>query len=268
MSRVVGSEVSIELMVNCKTYPAVSSKYVETVCTGGVRPNGDFVRLYPVPFRFLDTDEQYKRWDVIRVRAYRDTKDQRPESWHIEPGVAIERLEAITTDRQRWEWMKKSVHESAEAMESRKLTNGCVQIEPVEFYWKPDSKEWTPNQMNVIRQGDLFASKEQMLSLADRVPWQFRLKYREKNTGRMDDGKVLAWSYYQGFRRARSRMGTDEEALETIADRVRGSIFNPEKRVFAILGTHSRFGHWMISSLYHVPNEVIEKDGQKGTLLF
>ena len=66
-------------MVNCKTYPAVSTKYVETVCTGGIQPNGEFVRLYPVPFRFLEIEEQYGRWDVIRVQAYRDTKDSRPE---------------------------------------------------------------------------------------------------------------------------------------------------------------------------------------------
>ena len=268
MSRVIGSEETLELMVNCKTYPAVSTKYVETVCTGGVRPNGDFVRLYPVPFRFLDTEEQYARWDVIRVRAYRDTKDPRPESWHIEPGVAIEKVEAITTDKRRWEWMSKTIHESAEAMEARGMTNGCVEIEPIELYWKSDPKEWTPNQMNVILQGDLFAPKEQMESLSDRVPWQFRLKYREKNTGRTDDGKVLAWSYYQGYRRARLGVARDEDALEVIADRVRGSIFNPEKTVFAILGTHSRFGHWMISSLYHVPTEVIATDERKGALLF
>jgi hypothetical protein len=153
-------------------------------------------------------------------------------------------------------------------MESLELTNGCVQIEPLEFYWKPDSKKWTSRQRQVILQGDLFASAEQMKSLADRVPWQFRLKYREKHTGRMEDGKLLAWSYYQGFRRARLKLNADEEALQTIAERVKCSIFNPERRVFAILGTHSRFGHWMISSLYHVPTEIIEKDEQKGGLLF
>ena len=268
MARILGSESTIELMVNCKTYPAVSSRYVETVCTGGVMPTGEFVRLYPIPFRFLDSEEQYKRWDVIRVRAYRDSKDTRPESWHIEPGVAIERIDTITSEKRRWDWMRATVHDSATAMESKGLTNGCVDIEPLELYWKPDPKEWTPAQKEVILQGDLFASKEQMLSLADRVPWQFRLKYREKNTGREDDGKVLAWSYYQGFRRARDKVKTDEEALETVAERIKNSIFNPERNVFAILGTHSRFGHWMISSLYHLPTEIISKDGQRGGLLF
>lgn len=268
MTKIPESEQTIELMVNCKTYPAVSTKYVETVCTGGVRATGEFVRLYPVPFRFLDTEEQYDRWDVIRVRAYRDTKDPRPESWHFIPGTQIEKLRRITTDKRRWDWMKKTVHDSAEAMEAKGVTNGCVEVEPIEFYWKPDSKEWTPNQLSVIQQGDLFATKEQMQGLADRVPWQFRLKFREKVTGRVDDGKVLAWSYYQGFRRARSECLSDAEALEKIAEKVKQSIFNPERTVFAIFGTHSRFGHWMISSLYHVPTTIIEKDLKQGGQLF
>lgn len=268
MGKISESEQTIELMVNCKTYPAVSTKYVETVCTGGVQATGEFVRLYPVPFRFLDAAEQYGRWDVIRVRAYRDTKDPRPESWHFVPGTPIEKIDHISTEKRRWEWMRKTVHASAAAMDEKGVTNGCVEIEPIELYWKPDPREWTPSQLSVIQQGDLFATKEQMQELADRVPWQFRLKYREKATGREDDGKVLAWSFYQGFRRVRNDSPSDQAALEVIAQRVRNSIFNPERKVFAILGTHSRFGHWMISALYHIPSDVIEKDQRQGGRLF
>lgn len=268
MARIPGSEETIEMVVNCKTYPSVSSKYVETVCTGGVRPDGRFVRLYPVPFRFLNAGEQYERWDLIRVRAHQDSKDTRPESRHFEPGTAIEVIEKIKSENRRWEWMRGTVHDSASAMEKKGLTNGCVEIEPIELYWESDPKEWTPGQLNVINQGDLFASKEQLQSIADRVPWQFRLKYREKNTGQESDGKVLAWSYYQGFRRRRAEMSTDEAALESVADRVRSSIFNPERTVFAILGTHSRFGHWMISALYHVPTKIVEGNKWHGQPLF
>jgi hypothetical protein len=82
MARIPDSDQTLEVMVCCKTYPAVSTRYAETVCTAGVDRDGNCVRLYPVPFRFLESDQQYKRWDVIRVQAYRDTKDSRPESWH------------------------------------------------------------------------------------------------------------------------------------------------------------------------------------------
>jgi len=137
MAKIPGSERTLELLVNCKTYPAVSKKYVETVCTGGVEPDGRFVRLYPIPFRFLEQQERYERWDIIRVRAYKDTKDKRPESWHFIPGTPIEKLAHLTTDRQKWDWMRKAVFQGAEDMERQELTNGLVEIEPIELYWKP-----------------------------------------------------------------------------------------------------------------------------------
>jgi len=182
MARIPDSDRTFEFMVNCKTYPAVSKKYVETVCTGGIEPNGNFVRLYPVPFRFLESEEQYRRWDVIRVRAYKDTKDKRPESWHLTPGTPIEVVQHISTHTRRWDWMRRAIRNSSEAMELANLTNGCVEIEPLELYWKRDSTEWTASQRNVIEQGDLFATAQQLKGLAERIPWQFRLRYREKST--------------------------------------------------------------------------------------
>jgi len=267
MAKIPDSEKTLELMVNCKTYPAVSTKYIETVCTGGVQADGQFVRLYPVPFRFLDAEEQYSRWDVIRVRAYRDTKDKRPESWHLAPGMPITVIDSISTEKRRWEWMQKTVHSSTKYMTDNGITNGCVEIEPIALYWEPDSKEWTASQRAVINQGDLFATKQQLEDISERVPWQFRLKFRERNSGREDDAKVLAWSYYQGFRRAAKQMD-EVSALNSVAENIRGSIFNSAKKVFAIFGTHSRFGHWMISSLYHVPTEIIASDSRKGDRLF
>jgi len=121
-------------------------------------------------------------------------------------------------------------------MESKGLTNGCVEIEALEFFWKSDSKEWTDSQLQVIQQGDLFATKEQMHEIADRVPWQFRLKYREKNTGREDDGKVLAWSYTRDFAACGAKTKDDNAALEQIAERVRGSIFQSRKNCLRHFG--------------------------------
>ncbi len=86
----------------------------------------------------------------------------------------------------------------------------------------------TASQRAVINQGDLFATKQQLEDISERVPWQFRLKFREKNSGREDDAKVLAWSYYQGFRRAAKQMD-EVSALNSVAENIRGSIFNPAK---------------------------------------
>ena len=46
------------VLTTVKTYPTLSRKYGETVCTAGLREDGSWVRMYPVPFRRLDEAEQ------------------------------------------------------------------------------------------------------------------------------------------------------------------------------------------------------------------
>ena len=43
-----------KVLITVKTYPTLSRKHGELVCTAGVREDGSWVRLYPIPFRLLD----------------------------------------------------------------------------------------------------------------------------------------------------------------------------------------------------------------------
>ena len=58
------------ILITVKTYPTLSRKYGETVCTAGVRADGSWVRLYPVPFRRLDEKEQYKNLEFTQKNLH------------------------------------------------------------------------------------------------------------------------------------------------------------------------------------------------------
>ena len=45
------------ILVAVKTYPTLSLIHGETVCTAGVRQDGSWVRIYPVPFRRLEEEQ-------------------------------------------------------------------------------------------------------------------------------------------------------------------------------------------------------------------
>ncbi|MCA6084942.1 hypothetical protein [Candidatus Endomicrobiellum agilis] len=70
-----------KILITVKTYPVPSKKYDETVCTAGITEDGEWVRLYPVEFRKLEYDKQYKKYDWIEVTAERRTEDFRKESF-------------------------------------------------------------------------------------------------------------------------------------------------------------------------------------------
>lgn len=50
------------VLITVKTYPTLSEKYDELVCTAGFREDGSWIRIYPIPFRKLDYQNQYHKW--------------------------------------------------------------------------------------------------------------------------------------------------------------------------------------------------------------
>lgn len=72
------------VLITVKTSPQPSTKYKDTVCTAGVRLDGDgprWIRLYPIPFRHLETDQKFKKYDVIELEIRRRHEDSRRESF-------------------------------------------------------------------------------------------------------------------------------------------------------------------------------------------
>jgi len=71
----------IKVLITVKTYPNISVKHDELVCTAGFREDGTWIRLFPIPYRKLDYDHQYKKYQWIELDVERNTKDFRPESY-------------------------------------------------------------------------------------------------------------------------------------------------------------------------------------------
>lgn len=70
-----------KVLITVKTYPAISKKYDELVCTAGFLEDGTWIRIYPIQFRKKSFDEQYKRYDWIEIDLIKNTSDFRKESY-------------------------------------------------------------------------------------------------------------------------------------------------------------------------------------------
>lgn len=72
------------VIVTVKTYPNPSDKYGETVCVAGVRLDRgrpEWIRLYPMKFRLVDYDQQFKKYEIVTVPVTpHGSGDPRPES--------------------------------------------------------------------------------------------------------------------------------------------------------------------------------------------
>lgn len=72
-----------ECFILVKAQPHRSSKYFETVCCAGVGRDGKWRRQYPVPFRILQGDQKFSRWDWIEYEYVKGEKDPREESQKV-----------------------------------------------------------------------------------------------------------------------------------------------------------------------------------------
>jgi hypothetical protein len=45
--------------------------------------DGKLIRLFPVPFRLVDDEKQFKKWQWIKARVEKASKDHRPESHKV-----------------------------------------------------------------------------------------------------------------------------------------------------------------------------------------
>src|SRR3990172_8108103 len=71
-----------KVLITVKTYPIPSAKYDELVCTAGLLESGDFIRLYPINFRELPQNQQFRKYQWIEVDVQKHIgSDVRKESY-------------------------------------------------------------------------------------------------------------------------------------------------------------------------------------------
>ena len=126
-----------KILIWAKTYPELSQKYLETVCTAGMLPSGKPLRLYPIPYRYLgEGKEQFKLYQWITADIQKKHDDSRPESFRIDCD-SIQPGEVIPTTQDEWgkraEWMFRdpswqfdSVDDLVKAQKERGTSIGVV----------------------------------------------------------------------------------------------------------------------------------------------
>jgi len=87
----------LKIVVLVKAAPVMTSQLEETMCVAGARTDSDgpqWIRLHPVPFRDLDDDSKFVKYQEVSVGVRRPRSDRRPESWRpiygtIVPGASM-----------------------------------------------------------------------------------------------------------------------------------------------------------------------------------
>jgi len=250
-----------KILITVMTYPTLSSKYFETVCTAGVLEDGSWIRLYPVPYRMLkDADSKYHKWDWIEVDVERNERDFRIESYKLKAPTPIRVLGKVDTGRKR-DWRerrcllfkgKKVYTDMSELLcETKETKMSLALFKPnqiLDFSCEPiDMSEFAEKRTKIEQ---LRQSKEQELSLfpdeelydysfklAEQIPYKFRYTFLT------DDGKkrslmVEDWELCMLYRHCQEGC-SEKEALEKVRQKYLDDF--SKKDLYFILGTNFRW---------------------------
>ncbi len=241
-----------QILIIAKTYPAPSSKYDELVCTAGVRMDGSWVRIYPVPFRKLDFDKQYKKFQWIECDIVRRDADKRPESYQLRNHNAIKLLNEIPTDKdgswhQRREILLKKVYTNKanlikDAYEPDKMTSLAV-IKPekfLDFKIEKADREWSKDKLDSIKaraqQIDLFLGERNPFEVVKKIPYSFSYKFAD-NEGIKSTLQIIDWEigalYWNCLKR---NNGNEQKACDLVRKKYWDD-FAKSKDAYLLLGT-------------------------------
>lgn len=262
------------VLITVKTYPTLSRKYGETVCTAGVREDGTWVRIYPVPFRRLEDTEQYRKFDWLECDLVKSRTDPRPESWGpVDPNLMtpVGHLDTSDNWRERRHLLLRTakVHTrldeliaAAKANESSLAVFRPTRIK--DLVWEAEEREWDQAKVAEIRarsqQKELFAEEawRETFKLIQKLPYSFSYRFEDAN-GRSSELQVLDWEagalYWNCLR---SSNGNELVALE----KVRSKYFDEfsQRDLHFFLGTTQQFHQvapnpWVIIGVFPIPHE-------------
>jgi hypothetical protein len=213
-----------KVLITVKTYPTISEKYKELACTAGFREDGSWIRLYPIPFRLLDEEQQYKKYQWIEAEIVRNTKDSRPESHRVLGTSEIKLLEEVSTDRE-WADRRKLV------LRNRKIYTNLREIidlahdnkislvvfkpaEVLEFVAEAAEPEWPQNKINGIlesmKQGHLFEDQSlEDFKIMPKLPYKFSYRFKD-DAGVESKLMIEDWEIGQLYWNCEKRYGKDD----------------------------------------------------------
>jgi hypothetical protein len=235
------------ILITVRTYPAISTKYIETVCTGGITDAGEWRRLYPVPLRYLEGDQQYRTFDVVSVQVD-PGKDGRPET-RIPRLPSLRVMSHLDDWTSRCQWINPTIHPSMKAMIAAEKSLAPVAVRRVmEFIANPTSGEWTPQQKAKLMQDQLFEDRKEL----EKIPFDFRFRWEDED-GEEHDSHVLAWEFGETLRQYRRAYS---DPVEKMREKWMTDLCGPGRTVSFFMGNQARFrDKFSVCGIFAPPKE-------------
>lgn len=261
--------VKKKVLVTVKAAPEPSRKYHEgVVCTAGITDEGEFIRLYPVPFGLFYKGKGPAKFDWIEVECEKATEIlMRKESYKIRPGNDIKILDTSLSSAggKKVNWKKRneivlplkanSIEDLRDAFNRDRTSLGLVKVaDLIDFIERESEDEDVANTKNFMQVVfDQVESKGRMTAIPvlEKVPHVHSYKFRcEGKDCTTHDMTYLDWELSESLRSRRSKYPAD-----VLPKMIRQTYYDKFKQtdLHFFVGTTSQHPSWVIIGSYRPP---------------
>lgn len=263
-----------------KTYPTISKKYAELVCTAGVLEDGSWIRLYPIPFRKLDIEQKYKKFTWINIDVVRNTSDFRPETfkpYNLDTIVIEEEPKQRETPwnlRKDIIFRNKKIYTNLTELIAKAKDDGIslAIFKPtkiLDFLCEETTRDWPKDKLELLevksRQQNFFQTPEEIekeFRVVKKVPYKFFYKF-EDDSGKTSRLMIEDWEIGMLYFHCLWRAENDEKvAVSKVKEKYLTEF--AKRDLYFFLGTTKAFHNvapnpFIIIGVFYPPKNIFEQ---------
>jgi hypothetical protein len=249
-----------KVLITVKAYPEESIKYKESVCTAGITDEGEWIRLYPIPFEIFRGRKKFSKYDWIEVQCkpVSGEKLSRKESHKIRPNtikVVDSSLNTRPTDwRTRNKFILPLVNQSIEDLQRKyeldRTSLGLIHPTKIHDFYK--IKDLTDEEKQIAKFAQMTLDGIIRTKLI-KIPYIFKYKF-DCDDDNCKGHNILCedWELLEAWRSWIVKYKTEELLWEKIYEKFYNYFIN-KCDLYFYMGTHSMFPTWLIIGVYYPP---------------
>jgi hypothetical protein len=247
------------ILITVRTYPVPAHRGIEVSCTAGLTSDGDWIRLFPIPYRFLAPDQRFTKYQWIDVQVARPRNDPRPESYSLRID-SIQRRETVgTADNWRarkdiiFPLRRNSLCEIAAARQNGGATLGIFKPGRIkrQVITRAKQPNWTPEEEALLRQ-QLLGFEMTPRTPLEKIPLEFRYEFLcTESACRGHRMMCTDREMGESYRRWRDEYGDRWEAM--FRQRYEREMIDKNDTHFYVGNIHQHQNNWLIVGLFYPP---------------
>lgn len=246
-----------EVLITVMTYPLPSRGYQETICTAGITPEGNWVRLYPIDYRYRPTHQRFHKYQWINVglAPTGSGNDNRKESRRPDLNSIVLLGDPLPTTngwRERRRYIdplpEYTVNQLRELYNQDRTSLGIVRpkrvidvhIEEIDIEWKP---EWQA----LLNQMTMFGPQPKPLA---KIPYKFSYVFECEDNERPHNAMIEDWELGVLYLGEVDRLGSPEKAAESVRHKYLNVLCAPDRDTRFFMGTTFPYNSWVVVGVF------------------